>query len=166
MKNVVVVIDTKNIMFCLGKAFKTSKLDYSKYMLKAKSESDILLRGIAYITQEPDFAQSFAFMISHFGLDAKYKPPVTRGQGESEVRVRTIGVEVMMAIDVMLLINTGKVDKLVIGSSDSSLVDLIDAAKKVGVHTTVFACGIPHEMRNAADTAIEITEDMLYIPKK
>lgn len=169
MKNVMVVIDTRNIMWCLNKAYGYGRLNYGAYMAKAVSPDDVLFQGIAYLAQSEEQSISFATVLNHLALNVKYKPPIKKDKRtpEDEVWFQHVDLDVMLTIDVMKLVATQKVDKLVIGSARSCLEDLITTVKRdYGVHTSVFACGVPKCIRRVADEVIDIPEDMLHADKK
>lgn len=165
MKNVMVVVDTRNIMWCLNKCYGRGRLNYGDYMRKAVPQEDVLYRGIAYIAQEEEQSYKFASFLQHLGLESRFKPPVKKYQRDpdAEAVYQPIELDVMLAIDVMKIASTNKLDRLVIGSTSRTLEDLIVTVKRdFGIHTTVFACGVPIALKRAADSVIEIPESMLY----
>ncbi len=169
MKNVMVVVDTRNIMTCLNKCYGNGRLNYGEYLRQAVPSEDVLYRGIAYIAQTEEQASKFSSFLYHLGFESRFRPPVKKFQRgpDDEPAYQAVELDVMLAVDVMKIASTNKVDKLVIGSSSRSLEDLISVIKRdYGIHTTVFACGIPRNLRWAADESIEIPKELLYTVEK
>lgn len=162
MKNVVLVIDTRNIMACLGMTFGNGKLNYQKYIQDAVG-NDILYAGIAYGCTQNGNESRFISSLKHMGLDAKFKAPLTKiNHDTKEVVPRWVNWNVGMTLDVVKLTGTSKVDKVIIGSSDPELVDLVEYLKGNNIKVEIFACGVPKVLKNAASGYKEITDKYLY----
>lgn len=162
MKNIVLVVDTRNIMACLGMTFGNGKLHYQKYLQDALGE-DILYAGIAYGCTQNGNESRFISSLKHMGLNAKFKAPLSKVDQETkEVVSRWVNWNVGMTLDVVKLAGTSKVDKVIIGSSDPELVELVEYLKGNNIKVEIFACGIPKVLKNAASSYREITRDYLY----
>lgn len=164
MKNIVLVVDTRNIMACLGMTFSNGKLNYQKYIQDAVGE-DILYSGIAYGCTQNGNESRFIASLKHMGLDAKFKAPLSKIDATTKETVqRWVNWNVGMTLDVVRLAGTSKVDKVIIGSSDPELVELVEYLKDNNIKVEIFACGIPKVLKNAASNYREIGKEYLYIP--
>ena len=166
MKNVVLVVDTRNIMVCLGKTFGQGKLDYQKYIQAALSDDEIMFASIAYGCTSNGNEHRFMSSLKHLGLETKFKSPISKTNSETnETTSRWVNWNVGIAVDVIRLAQSGKVDRVIIGSSDPELVELVEYLKTVNIKVEIFACGIPRILKAAALEFKEITEDLLLVPK-
>lgn len=162
MKNIVLVIDTRNIMACLGMTFGNGKLNYQKYIQDAVGE-DLMYSGIAYGCTQNGNESRFIASLKHMGLDTKFKAPLTKTDpSTNEPVTRWVNWNVGMTLDVLRLAATDKVDKVIIGSSDPELVELVEHLKTLNIKVEVFACGIPKVLKSAASGYKEITRDYLF----
>lgn len=146
-----VFIDVGNQFYCINKKWAGRKLNYEKYLEKAKSFGGIG-RAFAYGTQVDDTAAKFITALYHLGFEPQYK------QVKKNV---WYSWNVGMAMDIVRLVTNDKTDTIIIGNSDRSIAPVISWAKEKGVRVIVMACGINKELKNACDRWIEIDEAML-----
>lgn len=166
MNIVLMVIDTSNIKFCLGKSFENGHMDYPKYKENALGE-DSLIRGIAYgRSSENNVEHGFKHALQQLNFQTKFKPASKKRAGSGADVEKWVPWNVQITIDVINAVNTGKIDKVIIGSSEPELVHLIEELASRSIPVTVYACGIPKSFKAAGATCIEITEDMLYSKKE
>lgn len=163
MGSVGVFVDIGNLYHCTNKKFGGRKLDYKKYLDSVVGENDIIYRAIAYGIQVKDEASKFISCLRHYGYETKYRKPKVYKSEEKEV-LRRVPWGVGIAMDVVRIVSNNKLDVVVLGSSEPELVDLVDWVKERGVKCIVASCGIPRELREAADLYVEIAEVLLETP--
>lgn len=146
-----VFIDVGNQFYCINKKWAGRKLNYEKYLEKARTFGGIG-RAFAYGTQVDDTAAKFITALHHLGFEPQYK------QVEKNV---WYSWNVGMAMDIVRLITNDKTDTIIIGNSDRSIAPVISWAKEKGVRVIIVACGINKELKTACDRWIEIDESML-----
>ena len=164
MTNVVIAIDTRDLYTSIRRSFgDNQKLDYSMYFSKATTEGEVVFRAMAYGTAPTQHqASKFQTMLKRIGFNVKYKYPVERRvHATEETKKIWIDNTVLMTVDIIKVIDSGKIDRLVLGVSDPQFVDLIEYCKEKGVRVTVYACGICRELRDAANDYVEIDPDMI-----
>lgn len=150
MKNVGLFVDIADLYFHLNKAFG-KKLDYFKYREKSTSDDDILIRANAYGYQKKREARDFIACLKHIGFDPKFKRPY---------RNRSTWY-VGMTVDIVDLVISGKVNVIVLGSSNPEFAPLVKWIKERGVECVVFAKNVPKELKKHASKVIEIDEELL-----
>lgn len=161
MKNVLLVVDTRNIFVCLVKSFESGKLDYVNFCNSVVGE-DHLHHSIAYGTQSAGMSHTFITFLSKLGFVCKFKEPTqTRKGPDDEVKNYWTSPNVQMALDVAKLVLGGKIDKVIIGSSDPELVDLVKWIREQGIVCDICASRIPRVLKNVASNTIEISEELV-----
>lgn len=158
MKNILLVADTRNLNFCIYRTFKkeNTKLDYRKYIQAAVGE-DILYKAMAYGINNAKDTHKFRNFLKHSGFVTHFHDILIKSD-----KTKYIGCQVALSVDVANIINTGKVDKVILGVTDLEYVDLINYVKNKGIACEVYACSIPRLLRDVADKYTEIAEDLLY----
>ena len=156
-QKVAIFVDVSNLYYCISKRWEGRKLDYEKY-LEVAQEDCLLTRAIAYGAQVGDEAVHFITALRHFGYEIKYKTPKI-SKRDNGTQIMKADWDVGIAMDVIRIIP--KVDKVVLGSADSDMEELVRFAKDQGVVVGIHACGISKELKNMANNWHEITEDML-----
>lgn len=163
-KNVVLIVDTRNIMACLGMTFNHGKLNYQEY-IKTAIGDDVLFAGIAYGCEQNGNESRFVSSLKHMGMDTKFRPPLTKVDPKTQQTIsRWVNWNVAITLDVLRLIASGNVDKVILGSSEPELVDLIEHLKERNVKVEVYACGIPKVLKTSASGYKEISKDLLFYP--
>lgn len=148
-----VFVDVGNQFYCINKKWPMRKLNYEKYLVKAKSFGTIA-RAFAYGTQVEDTAARFIVALHHLGYEPKYK------QVERKVWYSWC---VGMAMDIVRLVINDKVDTVIIGNSDRSMASVISWTKEQGVQVIVMSCGINKDLKTVCDRWIEIDDTMLEL---
>lgn len=151
INRVSVFVDVSNQYYCINKKWPGRKLNYERYLEKAKTFGSIC-RAFAYGTQVDDAAAKFITALHHLGYQAKYKQ-VEKNAWYSWA----VGI----AMDIVRLISNDKTDVVIIGNSDRTLAPVISWAKEHGVRVIVMACGINKDLKNTSDRWLEIDESML-----
>lgn len=149
-------VDLGNIYYCVGKKFGVgSKLDYGLYMEEAKLLSPTITRAIAYGAQISGEASDFISCLQKFGYDTRYRAPkeISKGIFKRVTWVCGISMDIVRMID--------KFDHIVLGSSNPEFGPIIDWVKEKGVLVTLFACGIPRDLKDRVDRFIEIPKCLL-----
>ena len=122
------------------------KLNYLKYLRKIESEGYRVHRAIAYGIQQENEAIGFISCLKHFGFEPKYKN-------------NDFDWSVGMAVDVVRMLS--KLDAVVLGTSNRSILPLIEWVKNHGSQCIIFACEITQDLKDACDKYFLITEDFL-----
>jgi uncharacterized LabA/DUF88 family protein len=146
-----VFIDVRNQYYCINKKWEGRKLNYAKYLSKATTFGGIV-RSFAYGTRIDDTAQKFITALHHLGFEPQYKMVNT-----NEWYSWSVGI----AMDIVRLVTNNKIDTVILGTADRSIVPVINWAKERGVRVVVIGCGICKDIKNSCDRWIEIQEDML-----
>lgn len=160
MRNVLLLVDTRSIMHTLTKSYSNGKLDYTKYTEECLG-TDLLHTAIAYgFTSGDGGSHSFTTFLQKAGYLCKFSNPVKIKDGDGFKYVFN-SFAVQMSIDAMRIIASGKVDKVIIGSSDPLIVPLIAHFRDVGVECVVFCNRVPAVIQNVASQTKDIPESML-----
>jgi uncharacterized LabA/DUF88 family protein len=149
IKRVAVFVDIGNQFFCINKKWPGRKLDYAKFLKKAETFGPVV-RAFAFGTQVSNSAAKFIERLEFMGYEVQYK----------ELNKHT-----WYCWDVGLAINTirmhEKVDTIIIGSSNRTLVPIVKFLQEKGIRVVIAASGIGTDLRNACDRYIELSEAML-----
>lgn len=154
---IAIFVDVANLYYCVGKRFQNRKLDYAKIRDKVVDFGP-LYRSFAYGVQMGEEANPFINCLKKLGYDTKYKKSKMTEENERKV-IRKAEWDVGITLDVVRVIE--RVDAIILASADPDLIDLVRYVRDKGVRCIIMACGIPTELREAADFYIEITEDLL-----
>lgn len=149
MDRVGVFVDIGNQYYCVSKKWPGKKLDYQQYITKATNGKS-LQRAFAYGTQVEDNAVKFITCLKHIGFEARYKTVEKNAFYSWDAGI---------AVDMIKFAE--KLDTVVLGSSNRSMVPAVKALRERGVKVIVLACGISRELKDVVDKWVEITEDML-----
>lgn len=149
--------DVSNLYYCVGKKWEGRKLNYEKYLEIAQGDS-MRIRAIAYGAQVADEAVNFISALRHFGYETKYRQPkVSRGVDGKEIR--KADWDVGIAMDVVRILP--RLDIVILGTADPDMVPLVNFIQERGSIARIVACGISRELKDVADSFLEITEPML-----
>lgn len=156
-KNVLLCVDTKNMIYCMSKTFgrEKAKLNYPEY-INVSVGDDTLFRGIAYGVYNGDETYKFISFLKKCGFNTQFINAV-----ESGGKYRYIGCQVQLTIDVINMVNTGKIDRVILGVTGLEYGDLIRWVRDKGVRCEIYACSIPNYLRNIADKYTEITDNLI-----
>lgn len=163
MKSTLIVVDTRNIRHNLSKNFDRDRLDFTKYIAAAIGE-DILFGAQAYGSPaSADTSQKFIKMLRLQGFDIHFSDPITKpGLTDADKpEVFHIDASVAIAVNVLELCSSGKIDRVVIGSSNPQLAPLITALRRKGLIVDVFAARVTRALHNVASSVQEIGEELL-----
>jgi uncharacterized LabA/DUF88 family protein len=125
MKQVGIFIDVTNLYYHTHRLFPDRRIDYRKYFERAQGE-DIVLRAYAYGSQRKDEAIKFITLLKHLGYETRYGQARIRG-----TKIIPANWNVQIAIDLFRI--AGKLDRVVIGSSNPELIPLVRWAKEQGL---------------------------------
>ena len=156
-QKVAIFVDVSNLYYCISKRWEGRKLDYKKYLEVAQGDC-LLTRAIAYGAQVGDEAVGFITALRHLGYEIKYKTPKI-SKLDDGTQIMKADWDVGIAMDVVRIMP--KIDKVVLGSADSDMEELVKFAKDQGVVVGIHACGISRELKSVSNDWNEITEDML-----
>lgn len=157
LRRVGIFVDIGNLYYCVGKRWEGRKLNYEEYLSVAQGES-IRIRATAYGTQLADEAMTFISALRHFGYETKYQQPKISQNADGE-KIRKADWDVGIAMDVVRMV--GRLDTVILGTADPDMVPLVKYIQERGSVARIVACGISRELKDAADSYFEITEDML-----
>lgn len=159
-KNIILIVDTYNLNSNIRKKFgQESKLNYVQYMNTILG-SDILFSAIAYGAQIGDEAAKFISFLKISGFDTRFKKLYVTNK-DDERKVHYLQHTCDITCDVLAAIHHGKIDGVVLGSSDAQYVRLAEEVKRHGILFSVAACRIPKPLRDVAQPCIEIDETFL-----
>lgn len=162
MQNVLLIADTSNIKYCLERTFNNGKMNYNKWKEDAVG-GDILFAGIAYGRKFGDLQWPFCKTLTHLGFELRFKEALKRGRDESKSE-HWVNWNVGIAVDVMTALQNspGKIDKVILGSSEHELIHLVEYLRGRHIQTEIFACGIPKCLREVASSCRDIDASYLY----
>jgi len=101
---------------------------------------------------------TFISALRHFGYETKYQQPKISQNADGE-KIRKADWDVGIAMDVVRMV--GRLDTVILGTADPDMVPLVKYIQERGSVARIVACGISRELKDAADSYFEITEDML-----
>lgn len=161
MQNVLLVVDTSNIKYCLDRTFGNGKMNYAKYREDAVG-TDIVFASIAYGRNFGDIQWPFCKTLKCLGFEIKFKDGVLRKSGDIQSE-KWVGWNVGIAVDIMNAIHNsaGKIDKVIIGSSEPELIHVVEYLRSRHMPVEIFACGIPRLIRDAATSCRDIGPEYL-----
>lgn len=153
-------VDIGNLYYCIGKKFLTkNKLDYAQYMAFAAGDHAVYCAK-AFGTEISSEAVKFKTCLRHYGWEPIYKSVrVNENPKTGAKEFRKTSWNVGIAMEVVRHIE--KLDIVIIGSSDAELVPMVDWVRQQGRECVVVACGISKELKAAASSFLEITEQLL-----
>lgn len=157
-QRVAVLIDGQNIY--LSAKARGAKPDYSKIMNAVNGRE--VVRAIVYNILPDGVDQSkFIYAIENMGYEVRSKRPRPLPDGSFKA-----DWDMQIAIDALALAD--KVDVMVILTGDTDFVPLAHALKSKGVKVEImsFPETTGHELIEAADVYIEITDDMLIYDQR
>lgn len=152
-----IFVDVSNLYYCVGKKWEGRKLNYEKYLEVAQGDS-IRIRATAYGAQIADEAANFISALKHFGYETKYQQPKISRGSEGE-KIRKADWDVGIAMDVVRIVH--RLDVVVLGTADPDMVPLVKYIQEKGTVARIIACGINRELKDVADSFLEVNEDML-----
>lgn len=162
MKNVLLLVDTRNLLHSLHHTHKSGKLDYQAYIAKAVGD-DILYSAKAYgspLTDKP--SAKFRTMLKAQGFDLVFKDPIVRPDHTGKEEKFFISHDVDIAVDALTICRSGKIERVVIGSNSVEYVPLIQELKRQNIRVEVFACRVQRIIRDVANSVTEIDESLLF----
>jgi len=133
-------IDVSNLYLCAGKDFG-GKIEYKSYL----ADLGELAVKRAYGVRIKNEASSFIRKLSSLGF-------VTKFVQVPKYTCSSLGVNI--CIDVIKSLD--KLSHVIIGSSSKELIPLIQFLQENDIHVTVFASGIPNEVKNLVDKTINV----------
>jgi uncharacterized LabA/DUF88 family protein len=151
-----VFVDTTNLYRTVHKKFK-NKLCYDLYREKVTELFGDTDLNIAYVMQIATEAGGFIGCLRAAGFVTKTKRPLTFKVGDREIKRCNWHVE--MLIDMFR--NIDDLTTVIIGSSDSELLPFVKFLKERDIKVVILASLVPKRLAEAADSVIEITEDLL-----
>ena len=161
MKRLHVAIDVSNIYHCVKTAYD-SKLDYEK-LIKYLEDLGETYVAYAYGAQKKREASSFISCLKRLHIVPKFKKPkVYTVKG---VMRHKISWDVGLTIDTVRSVLSGKIDMVVLLSSNSALKDLVVWVREQGIDVVVMGTNISHDLKEAATEFIEIPDILLETVK-
>lgn len=163
-----VFIDVMDIFNNITRKFNCH-LNYKAYLENCLEDDveDTIIQAIAYGSQFESEAIKFIRCLKAYGYIVKYKKPkiirVIPQEGKEDKKVWRNNWEVGIALDVVEMHD--KIDRVILGVSDSIYIPLVEFLRKKGIFVTIFACNISKSLASFANEATEINNDIL-VPKK
>lgn len=156
MKNIGVFVDVSDFYYRVRRKFSGAKLNYSAY-IDVIAEQGRIFRAIAYCMQVETEAHGFIKYLRANDFDVRDKRPRTIKIGERAIKQCDWGVG--LTIDVVSLLE--RLDTVVLGISNPDYIPLVQWLRDQGKEVIIFASCIPQSLRDSANSAIEIGEDLL-----
>lgn len=151
MKNILLLVDTKNLFNSLHRTFNSGKLDYLQYReLIIANTTDHIYNSIAYGQVSDN--HNFQTFLSKLGFNCRFKPVIKNYFPNHNIQI---------ALDTVQQLSSGKIDRVVIGSSDPELVDLITYIREQGQSCDIYASRIPRVLKDVANNFYELDGSIL-----
>ena len=161
MRNIGLFVDVASLYFAVKCKFgEGRKVDYSKLLTSVVTDDDtFLFTSKAYVLTHSNANPSkFLAALMHAGYDITQKTP--RFIKKEKVTVtRNDNFDSQITIDVLRHLN--QLSEVVLCVNSENLLPLVEAIKQDGRRVTIYSCGIPNVLKTAANSYIEITEDIL-----
>lgn len=157
MKRVGIFIDLSNLYFCVSRNYKNRRVDYGKFLDYVKDFGEVVT-AVAYGSQMKDEAVAFIACLEQLGFETKYKTP-KQWPDKQGGYTRKADWDVGIAIDIIE--KHEDLDVIVLGCGDGDLEPVVRFLKARNKTVIVLACGISRDLRESADTCIEIPESLL-----
>ena len=146
--NILLVVDTRNIFNTLQRTHNNGKLDYKSF-IETVAGPDHIYTAIAYGCRNGDKTIGFITLLEKLGFTTKFS-----GYDAGSPNVQ-------LTIDVVRFVLGGKIDRVILASSDHDLVDLVYWVREQGLPCDVSACRIPKVLKDAASNITELNTDLL-----
>jgi len=160
MHNIAIFADLTNMHFGLKKKWPEGRLSYSAYLQRAIG-GDNCIRSIAYATLADEDSAGFLTAIQACGWETRCKRPLTVTT-KGGVVVRRLTWNLAITCDMFRL--APKIDKVILGCSNTDLVEPVKMMQSMGIYVHVLAAHIGRGLKEAADKSEELTEDYLLPP--
>jgi uncharacterized LabA/DUF88 family protein len=144
-------VDVGNQFYYANGRWPGKKINYREYFALARQCGHVS-RAYAYGTQIDGSAIKFTTALQHMGFECCWRS-IERGKWYSW--------DVGIAMDAYIFTETDGLDIVILGTSNYTMVHVVRALQGKGVKVIIMACNIPQELREIADSCIEITEEML-----
>ena len=153
-----VFIDVSNFYHCVSKRFNGRRLSYEEYYKFIQDLGEVVV-ATAYGAQQSDEAEEFISRLREIGFTPKYKKVKTyKDKGKTRKKADW---DVGMAIDIVRMVNSDKLDRIILGTADGDLAPLVTWCRDEGVEVIILACKISGELRRSANNSIEIFEGLI-----
>ena len=151
-----VFVDTSDLYHKIRRKFEGGKLCYEDYYEKAMTFGEVQ-QAFAYGMQTENEADGFITCLKMTGFDVRFKRPQILKIGDREIKRCEWGVKI--TVDIAKTIT--HLNTIVLGISNPDYIPLIHWVKDQGVRVIILASCIPRSLREVADEAIEIDENLL-----
>ena len=142
-------VDTSNLYYCVNKKFGR-KIDYEKLVMFAQeyiTDTDFLY---AFSVRREQEARNFVKSLEKIGF-------ITRFIKSNNKKPTNLNADICIEA----FKKHSKIDSIILCSADRDIAPLIRWAEDQGINVTVYACGIPMELKEVANSNIEINEKVL-----
>jgi len=154
-KRIGIFVDTSDLYHKIRRKFE-NKLCYERYF-DIVAEWGEIKWAFAYGMQIEREARGFISCLTTAGFHVRFKRPRIIHCEDREIKRCEWGVGI--TIDIVEALE--EFDVVVLGSSNSDLIPLIKWIRSQGREVIILACGVPKNMKDAANSVVEITEDYL-----
>ena len=162
MRNVLVVVDTRDLRHCVNIINKEKHLNYGEYINACiNPDEEIIYSKLAYGTcAKQEAMRSFNSLLKLLGFNVVFKEPIEYKASDGSIKQRWISTNVNLAMDVVEIVNSSnKIDKVVLGCAQPELIPLVEWLKKRGIQVTLFASAVPRALREAANKVQDLTDE-------
>lgn len=155
MRKLGLFVDVSNVYYTL----RPKKLSYKK-LIKFVEQFGQIVIAQAYGAQLGKEAQNFLHCLRRYGYTSKYRKPVEIKNGDKVIK-RKANWDVGITIDIVEAVLNGSINTLILCSSDSDFIPLIQWCRNKGIKVLVIACQINNELASSVDHAVEIPPSLL-----
>lgn len=149
-------MDTKNLFNTLHKHYGNGKLDYQKLVELAGGDDHIHV-SIAYGQQSENNSVNFITVLNKLGFVCKFKQLI-----KTATKTFYPNNNVQLTIDVVDNVSAGKIDRVVICTSDPELIDLVTWVRVTkNTRCDIIACRVPKVLKDIASSTVELGADIL-----
>lgn len=153
-----VFVDVNNLFHTVKKKYNDRRLDYDA-LYGFLGRYGTLSRVTAYGFENRDESDGFKSNLRSFGYEINYRKSKQRTVENPFPNDWNVGI----AMDVMRMI--GRVDTVVLCTSNPNMLDLVKFIKEQGVRCIVVGCSLPKSLKKEASDSAEIFKELL-IPER
>jgi uncharacterized LabA/DUF88 family protein len=158
MNAAILVVDVRNVYYCVSQKFGGRKLDYEKLMDLAK-QFGFVKQALAYGGSIGSEAVHFITYLKALGYETKYKE--LKPDELDEKKTKRADWSVGLTMDIVKAVLSQRLDCVIIVTSSPDYIPLVTWVRERGIRVIVIGSGIPKELREAASSSIEIYKELL-----
>lgn len=153
---IAIYIDASNMYHCVREMYG-KKLDYGKYKEFVSDLGEVVISKV-YGSHNNKDADRFIHALHELGYETDFKQ-LRHFSAKNGGVTHKADQDINMAIGIIEALDT--YDTVVLGTADGDFAPLVNYLRKHGKAVWVLALGISYELRDSADTCIEISSSLL-----